>query len=90
MKMRFTGYLAFALLSISILSYGVSGSAFADTHNLPPVFVETDLDVYGNGGTVVISGNIKNYDSSSGKGLTFLIVSPDNNICNYWTTNSKF
>jgi len=80
MKMRLTGFLAFALLSISILSYGVSGSAFATEHNVPPVFVETDLDLYGNGGTVVISGQIKNYDSSSGKGLTFLIVSPDNNI----------
>ena len=75
MKMRLTGFLAFALLSISILSYGVNGSAFATEHNIPPVFVETDLDLYGNGGTVVISGNIKNYDSSSGKGLTFLIVS---------------
>jgi len=80
MKMRLTGFLAFALLSVSILSYGVNGSVFAESHDIPPVFVETDLDLYGNGGTVVISGQIKNYDSSSGKGLTFLIVSPDNNI----------
>ena len=40
----------------------------------------TDLDVYGNGGAVIISGNIKDYDSSSGHGLTYLITSPDNNI----------
>jgi len=80
MKMRLTGFLAFAFLSISILSYGVNGSVFADEHNIPPVSVSTDLDVYGNGGTVVISGQIKDYDSSSGKGLTFLIKSPDNNI----------
>jgi len=80
MKMRLSGFLAFALLSISILSYGVNGSVFADDHNIPPVFVETDLDVYGNGGTVVISGSIKDFDSSSGHGLTFIIWSPDNNI----------
>ncbi len=63
--MRLTGFLAFALLSISILSYGVSGPAFADEHNVPPVSVSTDLTVYGNGGTVVISGAIKNYDSNT-------------------------
>jgi len=80
MKMRLTGFLAFALLSISILSYGVNGSVFADEHNIPPVFVESDSDIIGNGGTVVLSGMIKDYDSSEGRGLTFLIISPDNNI----------
>jgi len=29
MKMKLMGFLAFTLLSLSILSYGVSGSAFA-------------------------------------------------------------
>jgi len=80
MKMRLTGFLAFAVLSISILSYGVSGSVFADSHNIPPVFVEVDSAIIGNGGTVTISGMIKNYDSSTAKGLTFLVKSPDNNI----------
>jgi hypothetical protein len=80
MKMRLSGFLAFAVLSISILSYGVSGSVFATEHNIPPVFVEVDSAVIGNGGTVTISGMIKNYDSSAGKGLTFLVKSPDNNI----------
>jgi len=68
------------LLLISVLSYGVNGSAFADDHNVPPLFVETELPTYGNGDEVVISGNIKNYASDSGTGLTFLIISPDNNI----------
>ncbi len=80
MKMRLSAFLAFALLSISILSYGVNGSVFADEHNIPPVFVEIDSDVIGNGGTVTISGIIKNYNSSEGKGLTFIVKSPDNNI----------
>ncbi len=82
MKMRLSAFLAFALLSISILSYGVSGSAFATEHNVPPVYVEIDSDVIGNGGTVTISGNIKNYDPSSitAGAITYLITSPDNNI----------
>ncbi len=78
--MRLSGFLAFAVLSISILSYGVSGSVFATEHNIPPVFVEVDSAIIGNGGTVTISGMIKNYDSSTGKALTFIVKSPDNNI----------
>jgi len=77
MKMRLTGFLAFALLSISILSYGVNTSVFAENSFIN---VSTDLDIIANGGIVVLSGNIENYDSSAGHGLTFLITSPDNNI----------
>jgi len=44
MKMRLMGFLAFALLSISILSYGVSDSVFATEHNVPPVFIERKID----------------------------------------------
>jgi len=82
MKMRLRGFLAFALLSISILSYGVSGSVFADSHNVPPVFVEVDSDIIANGGIVTVSGNIKNYEPSSltAGAITYLIKSPDNNI----------
>ncbi len=82
MKMRLTGLLAFALLSISILSYGVNGSVFADEHNIPALSIFTDSDVIANGGIVTISGNIKNYDSSSltAGDITYLVKSPDNNI----------
>jgi len=82
MKMRLTGFLAFALLSISILSYGVSGSVFATEHNVPPVFIESDSDIIANGGIVTISGNIKNYDSSSitAGAITYIIMSPDGNF----------
>ena len=78
--MRLTGFLAFALLSISILSYGVSGAAFATSDPNPALPISTDTEIYTNGAAVTISGNIGDYDSSSGKGLTFLITSPDNNI----------
>ena len=82
MKMRLTGFLAFAVLSISILSYGVSGSVFADSHNVPPVTISLDSDIIGNGGIVTVSGNIKNYDplSFTAGAITYLITSPDNNI----------
>jgi len=80
MKMRLTGFLAFALLSFSILSYGISGAAFATTDPNPALSVATDIEIASNGASVTISGSIGDYDPSSGKGLTYLIVSPDNSI----------
>ena len=79
MKMRFTGFLAFALLSISILSYGVNGSVFAEEHNVPPLFLESDMTIYANGNQVTISGNIKDYDSSAldAGALTWIVLTPD-------------
>jgi len=80
--MKFTGFLAFALLSISILSYGVSGAAFADSHNLPPISVSSELEIYSNGNSVVVSGDIRNYDSvlHAGQDITVIVKSPDNNL----------
>jgi len=82
MKMRLMGFLAFALLSVSILSYGLNGSAFADNHNIAPLSISSNLEIYSNGNTVIVSGNIRDYDSSidSGKALTYVIKSPDNNL----------
>ena len=79
MKMRFTGFLAFALLSISILSYGVNGSVFAEEHNVPPLFLESDMTIYANGNQVTISGNIKDYDSSAldAGALTWIVLTPN-------------
>jgi hypothetical protein len=80
MKMKLSGFLAFTLLSISILSYGVSDIAFAATDPNPALPISTNIDIASNGATVTITGSVKDYDSSSGKGLTFIITSPDNNI----------
>ncbi|MFQ5782065.1 MAG: CFI-box-CTERM domain-containing protein [Nitrosopumilus sp.] len=77
MKMRLAGYLAFALLSVSILSYGVNGSVFAANSFIT---ASSDVEIIGNGGTVVLSGTIEDYDSTAGHGLTYIIKSPDNNI----------
>ena len=80
MKMRLTGFLAFALLSISILSYGVSGSVFATSDPNPALPISSNLEIYSNGANVEISGSIKDYDSVSNKGVTYIIISPDDNI----------
>jgi len=78
--MKLIGFIAFTLLSISILSYGVSGVAFATSDPNPALPVSTDIEIVSNGASVTISGSIKDYDSSSGHGLTLVILSPDNNI----------
>ena len=71
-------FLAFALLSISILSYGVSGSVFAQTDGLP-LSVTTEVPSYGNGDTIKISGTIKDL-AEYAQSVTIVIVSPDGNI----------
>ena len=71
MKMKFVGFLAFALLSVSILSYGMSGVAFATTDPNPALPLSSELEVYSNGGSVNISGTIRDYDSFFWKGTHF-------------------
>jgi len=78
--MRLTGFLAFALLSFSILSYGISDAAFATSDPNPALPISTDIDIASNGAAVTISGTIPDYSTSSGHGLTLIIKSPDNNI----------
>jgi|CXWL01.1.fsa_nt_gi hypothetical protein len=82
MKMRLGGFLALALLLISITFYTFNGSALGATIETPPISVTTELPLYENGDRVVINGNIRDYnpDADSGKGLTLIIKSPDNNI----------
>ena len=80
MKMRLMWFLAFALLSISILSYGVNGSVFAQSDGQTlPLSVSTDLPIYGNGDSIEISGKIKNLAEYS-QSVTIVVVSPDGNI----------
>ena len=72
------GFLAFALLSISILSYGLTGSAYAQTEGLP-LSVSSELPSYANGDTIVISGMIKTLAAYT-QSVTIVVVSPDGNI----------
>ncbi|MCH7647350.1 MAG: HYR domain-containing protein [Thaumarchaeota archaeon] len=51
----------------------------AEPEPLPPtIFISTNKVSYGNGDTVVISGNINNYDSSSNYAITYTVTSPEN------------
>jgi len=65
MKMKFMGSLAFALLAVSILSYGVSDSAFATTDPNPALTISSDSEIYSNGSVVTVSGTIGDYDALS-------------------------
>ena len=82
MKMNLKGTAAFALLAISIMSYGVNPSVFADDHNIAPLVATAELPSYGNGDRVNIDGSIRDFDSNlhSGQAVTVIVKSPDNNL----------
>jgi len=73
------GFFAFALLSISILSYGLSGAAYAQEAPVLPLSVGSDLPSYGFGDIITISGSIKTLAEYS-QSVTIVVVSPDGNI----------
>ncbi len=75
--MKVSGFLAFAILSISILSFGLTGAVNAQS--VLPVSVETDFSSYTTGNSIVISGFIKNL-SEYEQPVVLMIVSPDGNI----------
>ena len=58
LKMKPSGLLAFALLSISILSFGLTDAVNAQSEL--PLSVNTDSSSYTTGNTIEISGIIKN------------------------------
>ncbi|MBA4461514.1 MAG: hypothetical protein H2B00_03260, partial [Nitrosopumilaceae archaeon] len=80
--MRLAGFLMFAILSVSILSYGFSGSAFADSHNIPPISASTELPSYENGDRVYVDGSIRDFDPDihSNTALTYRITDTTGNI----------
>ena len=65
---------------IGILSLFAFDEVFAESHNIPPISVSTELAIYGNGDNVFVTGNIRDYDSSSGGSLVFFIISPINEL----------
>ena len=75
--MKVSGFLAFAILSISILSFGLTGAVNAQS--ILPVSVSTDSSSYTTGNSIVISGFIKNL-SEYEQPVVLMIVSPDGNI----------
>jgi len=63
--MNITGKFLLAFLCISIASYGLSGSVYANNHNLLPLSVATNSDSYSTGDMILIFGSIRDYDGTS-------------------------
>jgi hypothetical protein len=68
-----------AILSLSLLSYGISGAAYAAVE---PLTVLTE-EFYGEGNIITISGFVKNFDASDPQknvDVTIMIISPNGSI----------
>ena len=63
--MNVKGKFFLVFLCLSIASYGLSGSAYADGHNVLPLTVNTNSDTYSAGDLILIFGQINNYDGTS-------------------------
>ena len=63
--MNVTGKFLLAFLCISIASYGLSGSVYANNHNLLPFTVITNSASYSTGDMILIFGSIRDYDGTS-------------------------
>jgi len=78
--MKHLGKFFLAMLALSLLSYGVSGVAYAAQ---APISVETNKEWYAEGATITISGEVKDFDLSdpmkSGD-VTVIITAPNGNI----------
>ena len=75
--MKVSGFLAFALLSISILSFGLTGAVNAQS--VLPVSVETDSSSYTTGNSITISGSIKNLAEWE-QAVSVMVVSPNGSM----------
>jgi len=75
--MKVSSFLAFTLLSISIMSFGLTGAVNAQS--ILPVSVETDSSSYTTGNSIIISGLIQNL-SEYEQDVTVMVVSPNGNM----------
>jgi hypothetical protein len=78
--MKLWGKFFLACLSISLLSYGISGAAYAA---LEPISVVTNKEFYVEGATITISGHVKDFDASDpmkSSDVTIMIIAPNGNL----------
>ena len=69
-----------AIVTLSLLSSGISSAAFAAAE---PISVTTNKEWYGDGSTIIISGEVKNFDPSDpmkATDVTVIILAPNGNI----------
>ena len=77
--MKLSGKFFLAFLSLSLLSYGISGAAYAAVE---PLSVITE-EFYAEGNTITISGFVKNFDASDPQkrmDVTIVITAPNGNL----------
>jgi len=78
--MKLWGKFFLALLTLSLLSYGVSGAAFAA---IEPLSVTTNKEFYTEGATITISGLVKDFDTSDdmrSMDVTLMVIAPNGNL----------
>jgi len=78
--MKLWGKFFLAVLALSLLSYGISGAAYAAVE---PLSVTTNKEFYAEGGTITISGFVKNFDASDPQksmDVSITIWAPNGNL----------
>ena len=78
--MKLSGKFFLAFLSLSLLSYGISGAAYA---SVEPLSVTTNKEFYVDGATITISGFVKDFDTSDpmrSVDVTIMILAPNGNL----------
>ena len=78
--MKLWGKFFLPILALSLLSYGISGAAYAAVE---PLSVTANKEFYAEGGTIIISGFVKNFDASDPQkrmDVTIVITAPNGNL----------
>ena len=78
--MKLWGKFFLAVLALSLLSYGISGAAYAAVE---PLSVTTNKEFYVEGSTITISGFVKNFDASDPQksmDVSITIWAPNGNL----------
>ena len=78
--MKLWGKFFLAVLALSLLSYGISGAAYAAVE---PLSVTTNKEFYVDGDTITISGFVKNFDASDPQkrmDVSITIFAPNGNL----------
>ena len=78
--MKLWGKFFLAVVSLSLLSSGISSAAFAGEE---PISITTNKEWYADGATIIISGEVKDFDSSDpmrSMDVTVQIFAPNGNL----------
>ena len=90
MKMKVFGFLAFTILSISILSFGLTDAVNAQSQTVSdgttlPLSVLTESTSYTTGNSIALFLDLLKNLAEYEQPVVLMVVSPDGNIVNYST-----